>query len=140
MTIKMDESVQVFSGRDAGCYADGTFGAVHAREVMANLLRGIRDEHYDAHSHTRATITRLVFELDDPMSDDDGESLDALDVLNAHTADGLAWEFVDGDLMLLPLPPCECGAEWSEHSAEHEVCPKDGTFPHHGERYQAIDA
>lgn len=75
-----------FTKQDAGCYADGSFGHNHVREVLGSLLVEVgRPDLQD----------ELLFE----MSDDACEEYDALDILNAE-CEGCYFEMVDGDLML----------------------------------------
>jgi hypothetical protein len=84
-----------YTRRDAGCYADGTFGHDHCRAVLANLLTDID-----------CPDSGLILSLNGPMPDDAWDELDALDALQAVTEDGLVWGFESGDLVLTTAEDC----------------------------------
>lgn len=71
---------------DIGCYADGTFGHNHVREILAGLIQGYNLD--------------LAEELRKPMSDDASEENEALDILDNH-CDGVSFILENGDLMLI---------------------------------------
>ena len=77
-----------FTSKDIGCYGDGCGGWQHVRDRLATLV-----EPYSAH---------IAAELLADMSDDASEEDEALILLQAHTEPGMAWAFIDGDLLLLP--------------------------------------
>ena len=72
---------------ESGCYADDVLGYDHIRSVLADLVEGILGD------------GKLAEELRGPMSDDDSETLDALDALNEVT-DGGYW-MIDQGLFLV---------------------------------------
>lgn len=91
----------LFTRRDMGCIADGTLGHQHCRERLADALCALYEHARSTWTHARIgetldTITSLRSE----MPDDARDEYDAIERLNTYTADGLVWEFVDGDLML----------------------------------------
>lgn len=81
---------------DVGCYADGSLGHAYVRGVLATLLERLPESHDD----TDASRYQLANELREDMTDDAGEEDDALEILQEHTAEGLTWEFHEGDLIL----------------------------------------
>lgn len=82
----------VYTAADIGCYANGnTFGHYEVRSVLARML----EEHF-------GDIARdLVYDLRAEMSDDASEELEALEKLNELCAEGVHFEMIDGDLMLV---------------------------------------
>ncbi|MCK9602018.1 MAG: hypothetical protein M0R06_23435 [Sphaerochaeta sp.] len=75
-----------YEKQDAGCYGDGSLGHSHIREKLAELVRPLDPSLADA--------------LAEDSSDDFGEEDEALEILGAHSAPGMVWEFRDGDLIL----------------------------------------
>jgi hypothetical protein len=74
-----------------GCYADGSFGHDHVREVLAHQVES--DGCID-----RALIEALL----GPMSDDAQEEYDAIAWLNENACiDGVYFTLNDGDLLLV---------------------------------------
>lgn len=80
--------------KDVGCYADGSFGQKHGREILAGLLKEF------ANFGNMALINEL---LDDNTDDPQSAIDEALDLLNDHVkkSDNIVFTFVDGDLMLI---------------------------------------
>jgi len=78
------------------CYADGSLGHSYCRGVLAGLLRRVGD----CLDHKHSKIVALEEELCEEPSDDFSEESDAIEILNTFAKDGLAFEFVDGDLLL----------------------------------------
>jgi hypothetical protein len=79
-----------FTEIDVGCFADGAQGHRYVRHTLADLVDSLGD----------AALAKSLRNYDaapDDLSDEDA----ALDLLHEHTAPGLVWGFVDGDLMLL---------------------------------------
>ncbi len=87
----------VYTTTDAGCYADGTHGHAYIRQRLATLLDRLPVSSDDLTQIDRYSI---AMELRDDMSADASEEDDALEILQGHTADGVVWEFYEGDLML----------------------------------------
>ena len=81
---------------EPGCYAEGTFGHAHCRVILARLLERVESV-LDLPLRRIAVLQRKL--LDRP-SDDFSEEQDAIELLNSFAKDGLAFEFVDGDLLL----------------------------------------
>ena len=72
-----------------GCYGDGGLGYDRIREVLADMVKNILEDH------------QLAEELCAPMSDDDSETLDAIDHLNDVTVNGYWYIGSEGDLFLV---------------------------------------
>ena len=82
-----------YTPTNVGCYADGANGHDHARRVLVTLLAEcgvISNERIE-----------LIEALRAPMSDDASEEYEVLDILNAELCDGVFFDFVGGDLLLL---------------------------------------
>lgn len=83
----------LFTAKHEGCYADGTFGADHRRQLLADMLGDIMNRHFDEYQ-------KLQRELRIEPSDDISEEDDALEIINSVTSNA-TWQMVDGDLMLI---------------------------------------
>ena len=92
--------MNIFTKRDIGCYADGTFGTDHRRHILCDLLSNIGGLMKLA-SDMRLTANSLSEELIDDLPDDYSDEDDAIDFLNELTEDGSIWTMVDGDLLLI---------------------------------------
>lgn len=77
----------IFEHSEIGCYADGTFGHVHVRSKLANLI-----ESFDP---------KLAESLQGEMPDDAWDEDEALEILQKETHDDLTWVFDSGDLLLV---------------------------------------
>lgn len=89
-----------YTRAELGCHADGAFGHQHVRDVLASmLLQTARDRRPP--SVSLAAVQERAAALRAPMSDDAWEEDEALVILNDACAQGLAFELVDGDLVLL---------------------------------------
>ena len=83
-------STITFTVEHAGRYGHGSYGHEHVRDRLANLL-------------DRYTMSaELADTLRGTPSDDVSEEIEALDLLNKQCEDGLAFEMVAGDLLLVP--------------------------------------
>ncbi len=83
----VDRTEEVFfTSKDRGCIADGTFGHEHVRNVLAVVVAKLNLPLAD----------RLSANPSDSMEEED----EAIALLNEHTAEGLVWEFDDGNLVL----------------------------------------
>lgn len=87
-------------GKDcAGCYADGTFGHQHCREVLASLVRDVANLlGWPARTPSWGEVNEALL---GPMSDDAWEEDEAMKIIQERTRDTAAWCFVNGDLLLL---------------------------------------
>jgi hypothetical protein len=79
-----------FTKQDCGCYADGALGNQHIRDKLIELLTPICDE-----------IDEIIICLNGQASDDFWEEEEAMIILNRHCNDGIMFEIVDGDLVLI---------------------------------------
>lgn len=82
----------IFTRESVGCYADGGMGRHRLRAKLAALLTAADDS---------PRAFELACELEEEETDDLSEELDAVELLNEHCEQGIAFEFVDGDLVLL---------------------------------------
>lgn len=82
-----------FTHDDIGCHADGAFGHQHLRHVLASLV--------DQIGHPIRSL--YLPEWPDDLEDE----IEAIDLLNENTEDGLAWSFLDGGLVLVPISELE---------------------------------
>ena len=82
-----------YTPANVGCYADGVFGHDHARERLTHLLAECGKISNDR--------IELIEALRAPVSDDASEEYEALDILNSEICDGVYFDFVDGDLLLV---------------------------------------
>ncbi len=103
---------ELLGTKHVGCYADGAFGCDHIRSRLSGLL-----SHFRPLLDTKTVLEAdaLRSELSGTMSDDAGEEYDAIYLLNHHVCDGVEFELLDGDLMLLPVepdPPDSGHREW----------------------------
>ena len=73
---------------ESGCYGDGALGYAHIRRILADMVESLLED------------AKLAAELRGSMSDDDSESLDAIDHLNDITSGGY-WVLDQGDLFLV---------------------------------------
>lgn len=91
----MGVPIALFSARDVGCIADGSFGHAHVRMRLSELC-----EYYGADAYAA--------ELRREMSDDASEEYDAIEFLNRHCCKpGVYFELHDGDLVLCADDPAE---------------------------------
>lgn len=99
------EPLIYYKASDVGCYADGTFGHQHCRSVLADLVQNIarRANRTSASTFPVCSMSDLERSLRSDMPDDAWDEFDAIDILNGYCADGVAFEFVGGDLVLMAL-------------------------------------
>ena len=88
----------IWQKRDVGCHIDGGFGLDHQRAATSFLVRKTMSFANDVPSYG---LRGCLAALDRPMSDDDSETYEATAYLQSHTADGLIWQWLDGDLILM---------------------------------------
>lgn len=86
-----------------GCFGDGAFGHQHVRERLATLLEELAAGPLIPEASTRADAEGLAEELRGPMSDDASEEIAGLEMLNDWGVDGVHFDFVDGDLISMPV-------------------------------------
>jgi len=79
---------RLFNKKHIGLHADGACGHDYVRKHLAVLVYQCGDK-------------ELSDALGQEMTDDASEEIEALNVLNNNTEDGLSWDFVEGGLMLL---------------------------------------
>ena len=84
----MNKMYVAFKEGDCGCYADGCFGDDHLRDILKGMLKGLN----------HAELAKV---FDDEPSDDGSEYLEALEVLQEYTDEGLTWILEGGDLLLV---------------------------------------
>ena len=82
-----------FTVEHAGRYGRGSYGQSHVRERLANLL-----DRYTMSAELADQLRGAAF---------GNEETEALDMLNAQCEDGLAFELVAGDLLLVPTNEME---------------------------------
>ena len=70
-----------FTRLEIGCWSDGTFGDEHLRAVLANMVPELRE------------ALRYLETCDDAI-------IEAIEVLQGKTDDGLYWILEAGDLIL----------------------------------------
>lgn len=85
-----------FTAMDVGCFADGAFGHQYCRERLADAVETLMVRRNGHQIATPALVASLRGEMPDDAWDED----EALSFLQGHTAEGLTWEFIDGDLVL----------------------------------------
>lgn len=78
-----------YTKADVGCHIDGVFGSAYRRARIAEMVAFVRPQ------------APLIQELEGEPSDDLSEEDDAINLLNDHVEEGVHFEFVDGDLLLL---------------------------------------
>lgn len=83
--------VSEYTPEDVGCYADGSLGHNHCREVLLELI-----EPHNPDSDLRAALKA-------DMSDDAWEEDAALEILNDHCHKNVLWTFEEGDLVLMDI-------------------------------------
>ena len=89
-----------YTKKDKGCYIDGAFGLEHRRQKLWELLEGLLCCGYIKDRDEKKEVLDLLDELKKEPSDDFGEELDAIEILQEHTEEGLIW-YQDGDFFLL---------------------------------------
>ena len=106
----------VWTNKDIGCHIDGAFGQSHCLDRLGNLVfgTGTRSDDWTAGYECGITHRRILDALADGPSDDGNEFTDATEYLQSHTADGLVWQWVAGDLILM----AENDVELNEHGYE----------------------
>lgn len=82
-----------FRATDCGCWIDGTYGTGHRRRKLAVML-------FDC-SDVNGRNARIVEALGNDPSDDCSEELEAIEILQENTEDGLVWDLDNGDLCLV---------------------------------------
>lgn len=88
----------LYTRASLGCHGDGAFGHAHIRARLAEMMERLARK--AAHPGDSNTAAELAEVLRQEMSDDASEENDAIDLLNEYTAPDVAFEFVDGDLVL----------------------------------------
>lgn len=82
-----------FNAEDCGCHGDGTFGHGYIRSRLAELVDGCENA---------AIVDRFAVgsSLRGAMPDDAWDEEEALDILNAETAEGYEWTLHEGSVFL----------------------------------------
>ena len=89
----------IWTHSDVGYHIDGAYGVDHARGRLFGLVFVTDESLPYLPLDDSANIMRA---LESPVpSDDDWESIEATEYLQSHTAEGLVWHWLDGDLILL---------------------------------------
>lgn len=88
----------LYTKADIGCYADGVHGHAHIRTALHQLV----NEHAEL-LFSEDFGGEVLEALEGDMSDDAWEETVALDALNELCSDDVAFELVDGDLMLVKV-------------------------------------
>jgi hypothetical protein len=86
-----------FTSEDCGCWADGTHGSKHVREMLHSVLINLPEEDFEQDQRERDIIAESLLE---EMPDDASDEIDALDILQRWTEEGLSWQMEGGDLIL----------------------------------------
>lgn len=90
-----------FTIHGIGCFADGVYGHQHCREKLAELL-----DQVDAGRICTEEETQLAEDISNSlrgsMPDDCWDEEAAIEILNKETDGRCHFEFVDGDLLLVP--------------------------------------
>jgi len=82
-----------FTEKHRGCYADGGFGQEHIRTMLDTvLLSATGDEALNPEIHKS---------LKGLMPDDAWDEIEALEILQDNTEEGLVWVMDSGDLLLI---------------------------------------
>lgn len=87
-----------FTKEDLGCWADGALGHDHVRSVLADLLEQSARRYTSEHAWA---MRQTASSLRQPMGDDASDEGEALTYLNDDCEDGVHFELVDGDLVLM---------------------------------------
>lgn len=91
----------MFKAEDMGCWADGTLGHEHVREVIRNLCVMVLTLLNARGGALPSDLCEARDVLAGPMSDDAWEENVVIDYANAHLCEpGVAFEFDSGDLLL----------------------------------------
>ena len=94
----------MYLSSDVGCFADGSLGHKHIRDVLAKELTTLYRHNAGGGDGLHWNkVANLVDALNGEPSDDAWEELEALDWLNRQCYDDTYFEFVDGDLMLVAI-------------------------------------
>ena len=92
-----------FTNKDVGCYADGGLGQDYTRsrlsDTLAEVTHGVIVKRMPLGNYEK--MRGLHKSLNGPMSDDAWDEIEALEILQENTEDGLVWIMEAGDLLLI---------------------------------------
>lgn len=99
LVARFNSQPVVFTKVHIGCYADGANGDGHRRAKLAELVGTLPCGPEPNHG----LITELYGEPPDDYDDEDT----AIGILNDQTEEGIVWQMVDGDLLLIAVSELE---------------------------------
>lgn len=99
----MTNDLVLYTRVSKGCYIDGSFGLDHCRKRLVQIMQKLAHDLWVAgaqYNDFRARALLLEEELQGDPTDDDSETLEAVELMNEFCAGGMHFEFEAGDLIL----------------------------------------